>query len=467
MVPILPLIVLLPFLSIIVMLSVNEKFAHRITLITSVVVLLLALTAVSMFKLGLYTSFYSVYINELNISLGFQLTQITSILVVMTAIVLAAASFVGKYFIRENERTYSIIFAIVESSSLALFMSANLFMLYVFWEICEIAMFFIIFMYGGYDRRYASIKFIVYSLVSSLLLLISIILIYNSVTPHTFNISLLLESAKSISTNMQLLIMLLLLGSFMIKMPIFPLHSWLPDAHTEAPTTGSMILAGILLKFGGYGLLLMFLMLPLATKYSPYIAGIFILSSIYAALVAMRQTNIKRAIAYMSVTDMGIVALGVAASNILGYSGALYGMFSHGIAISILFLIAGTLDELYGTLEINKIKGVMKNFPSLSYLFIFGAIATIGVPITAGFIGDLFVFLGSFKSFGVAGIVSLSSIVLIGAVLFWIVERVFLGSKETEPYRHPWKRIIYAGLFLAASVIVLGIFPFLLLPGQI
>ncbi len=458
----LPLIVLLPFLAAIFALLPKKEYSHYVSIVASTAVLALTVTAVLFAYLYGITSvgFNFSYISSLKINLGLQFTSVSLILSLMTAITFFAASLVGKFFVRAS-RLYNAIFLIAEGAALGVFLASNLFLFYAFWEVAEVMMFFMIFIYGGYDRRYAAMKFIIFSLASSLLLLIAIMLIYTSTS--TFDIASITQVSSSIPAPVQLLVMAMLLIAFMIKMPVFPFHTWLPDAHTEAPTTGSMILAGVLLKFGGYGLILMFLMIPMAHAYSSYIALLFVFSAVYSALVTFRQGNIKRLIAYTSITDMAIIGIGIAASNALGSSGAVYAMLAHALAISLLFLIAGALDEVYGTLEWSKITGVMSRFPSLAYLFIIGIFAAVGLPLTSGFIGDILIFLGSFKAFGIIGLVPLSGIFLIGAVLFWIAERVFLNaSKETEPYGMLSSTVTYAGIFLVACTFLFGILPSIL-----
>ncbi len=462
----LTLILAAPFAFLAPMLLLNKKHAYSVSIIASAVVLLLTAYALYYSYVNGTASLASsrIYIPSLGLNFSQALTQPSLILIVMTSVVFFAASIVGKYFIGERDRMYNIIFLLAEGGSLGVFLSANLFFFYVFWEIAEVMMFFIIFMYGGYNRRYSGIKFIIYSMVSSLLLLIGILLLYSSVTPHTFNISALMSGAGAISPGTQLLIMLLLLVSFMIKMPVFPFHSWLPDAHTEAPTTGSMILAGVLLKFGGYGLLLMFLILPIAVHYAAYIFMIFVLSTLYSAFVCLRQANIKRLIAYTSITDMGVVGVGLAAMNAFGYSGAVYAMFNHGIAIALLFLVAGTLDKVYGTLDISKIKGVVKNFAGMTYLFLIGVFAALGIPLTAGFVADILIFIAAIHAFGIAGAAPLIGILVIGVALFWLIERVFMSSaRATEPYSPLGREVIVAGTFLLCTTIFFGVLSSLLL----
>ena len=466
MLPILLLLILVPFAALVPLALVGRKYAFHVSAAASLVAFLLTAYALyySYMNGASGLSFSSFYVPSLNLSIGFSLTQPSMILLVMTSTVFLAASIVGRYFIGSRDRLYNAIFLIAEGSSLGVFMTSNLFFFYVFWEISEVMMFFIIFLYGGYNRRYASIKFIIYSILSSLLLLIAVLLLYNSVSPHTFDIGALIRSAGSIGQGTQLLIFTLFVASFMIKMPVFPFHSWLPDAHTEAPTTGSMILAGVLLKFGGYGLYLMFLILPIASQYSQYLFLVFLLSAVYSAFVCISQSNLKRLIAYTSITDMAIVGVGIAAMNAFGYGGAVYMMLSHGIAISILFLIAGTLDQVYGTLEISKLKGVIRNFVGVSYIFIIGAFAAVGIPLTAGFIADILVFIGAVTAFGVFGLAPLIGVLLLFAALLWVIERVFVNSSEAvEPYNPLGAEVVVAGMLLIGVSIFFGIFPFILM----
>lgn len=457
---------LVPALAAVASLVLDKSYSHYISVAASGIVLLLTVAMVYMVYAGGFASlsFAYAYISTYNISMSFQLTDLTFILAIMTSIVFFAASLVGAYFLGREERLYNFIFLLAEAASLGVFLSANLFLFYVFWEIAEIMMFFIIFVYGGYGRRYAAIKFIIYSLLSSLLLLVAIMLLYVNIFPHTFDINSIIAGASAIPAGQQLLIMGLLLVAFMIKIPVFPFHSWLPDAHTEAPTTGSMILAGVLLKFGGYGLLLMFLIVPLAMHYAAYMAIIFVISTIYSAFVALRQSNLKRLIAYTSITDMGVVSIGIAVASLFGTSGAIYAMLSHGLAISLLFLIAGTLDHVYGTLEIGRIRGVITRFPGLAYLFIIGAFAVVGIPLTAGFIGDLLIFIATYHGFGILGLLPLAGIFVIGAALFWVIERVFVNvSKVTEPYEIVDSTVIYSAALLVAATVLFGILPFIFL----
>ncbi len=466
MFPLLLLSVLLPFLFVIPLLVLPERHSFNVALVSSIAVFFAVIGSA---YVGLTSgfaplSFSQTYIQTLGITFSLALTQYSNIFAVMAAIVILASALVARSFIKESQRIYGLLFLLVSGSVLGVFFAGSLFLFYIFFEISEISMFFIIYIFGGYDRRYAAIKFLIYSLAASLLLLLGILVIYSGLPAHTFEIASVISQAGTMPQSLQLLALVLLGTAFLIKIPVFPFHSWLPDAHTEAPTTGSMILAGILLKLGGYGLLLVFLMLPIASSYALPLAVLFGISALYSALVAMRQAHLKRMIAYTSIVDMGIASLGIASLTRVGIVGGIYAMLSHGIAISLLFLIVGTLDEVYGTMLVAKIKGVVKNFPSLAYGFVFGTFALVGIPLTSGFVGDLLVFIGAFSAYSAGGVVPLAAVLIIGALFFLVIERAFFSaSKAIEPFSSPGIDIKAAMVFLAISTITLGIAPFLLL----
>ncbi len=289
-------------------------------------------------------------------------------------------------------------------------------------------------------------------------------LLYFYSAPHTFSISSLESGVLTIPQNIQILIFVLLLVGFMVKVPIFPLHSWLPDAHTEAPATGSMILAGVLLKFGGYGLILTFTILSnVASTYAVYLAVIFAFSSIYGAMVALRKNNLKRMVAYTSIADMGIISFALIAMNSLGTIGGTYAMVSHGFAISLLFMLAGMFDKEYGTLQISGIKGVSRWSSVAAYFFVFGVFAVIGIPLTAGFIADIILFLGATATFGIFGIVPALSIIIVGGYLFWVIERSIFSEPNGKDTLNSYmnKTVVLSSLVLAVATIIFGIVPFL------
>ena len=462
MIPLLLLIILLPFISILPIIFVEKQFLKTIQIFVSIIVFVLSILLLLSMSYSQNIFSLSTNFTYLGFNLGFTVTPITIILELMTSIVFLAASLGLGYFIKENERLYAILFALIQGASLALFLSSSLLLLYIFWEIAEFSMFFIIYLFGSSNKRYASIKFIVYSIISSLFLLIAILFLYSSITPNTFTISSIISNAATIPLNMQLYILIFFALSFLIKIPIFPFHTWLPDAHTEAPTTGSMVLAGVLLKFGGYGLILMSLMLPLFKTFSIYFATLFAISAIYSVLVAIKQSNLKRTIAYSSITDMAIISIGIASGLSIGTTGALFGMLAHAISISMLFLLAGTLKEAYGTLDIAGLKGLAKDLVALPYLFISGVFATVGIPLTIGFIADVLIFTSAYTTFGILGLVPLIGIVLLGGLFFWIIERIFYTGKSKQ-INYIAKSVIYSEIFLLGTTVFFGIFSSILI----
>jgi proton-translocating NADH-quinone oxidoreductase chain M len=460
------LAMILPILFILPLMFLPERHAFKLSLASSAVLFVIVLAAA---YLGItqgfdQLAFQQSYIPSLGIDLSLELNKYTSLFAIMTSIVLLSVAMVAKEFIKESKRMYNVLFLTVSGSALGVFLSGNLFLLFVFWEVAEIVVFFMIYIFGGYDRRYAAIKFILYSATAGLFFLIGMMVLYTNLPSPTLSIQGIISQSGEIPQDAQLLAMVLMLFAFLIKTPSFPFHSWLPDAHTEAPTTGSMILAGILLKFGGYGILLIMLMLPVAIDYAPFIATLFGISAIFSAFVALRQVHLKRLIAYTSIVDMGIASLGIVSATPLGTAGGVYLMLSHGVVISLLFLLAGAVDESYKTMLISKIRGIVRNFPAVAYSFLFGVFALIGIPLTGGFVGELVLFIGVFSSYGALGLLPLFAVVLLGALMFLILEKCFFNSsKAVEPFSNPAAEVLYAALFLIASTVALGVLPFLLL----
>jgi NADH-quinone oxidoreductase subunit M len=448
-----------------------RNYSSSISKIAAIISLLLVAYTGYLYTTGssIISSSYT-YSQILGITIGFTVTDVTLILLVMTAVVFFAASLAGDYFIGKNNKLYNFLFTLMEASAIGVFLSSSFLFLYVFWEITEVLIFFIILIFGGMNRKHAATKFIIYSIISSLLLLIGLIALYNYSTPHTFIISQLIQQGISAPIYIQGVIFAFLLVAFMIKIPVFPFHTWLPDAHTEAPATGSMVLAGVLLKFGGYGFILLFsIMSPLARTLSIYLAILFGFSSIYGAINALRNNNIKRMIAYTSIADMGIIAFALIAMNSIGTIGATYAMLSHGLAISCLFVLAGMFEKEFGTLQIDRISGLVKWSGTAAYLFILGVFAIIGLPLTSGFIGDILMFIGATSQFGIFGLFPIISIILIGAYFFWVIERSILGGMQVQDsLTGKFDKSIRNTLFvLIIATIILGIMPFLLISSNL
>lgn len=464
MIPILLLLIIVPILGSAASLFIGNRHSNFLGAAVALVELIIGLVALHYFLSGALLAESYFYIPILNIDFGLGMNGVSLILMLLTVIVFAAAAMANIYFMKENAKGYNSLFLLVEATALGLFLSANLFFFYVFWDISIVALFFILFRFGGYDRRYAAFKFIIYSLISSSLLLIAILTIYVYTPGHSFDIAYVAAAASSIPRNVQIAILVLLMLSFMIKVPVFPFHSWIPDAYAEAPPSGSMLLSGILSKFGAYGILLMFALLPVAREFSMYIAALFIFSVLYASFVALAQKELKRMFAYLSMVEMGIIVFGIATANSLGSGGALFGMLSHAMIISLLFALAFLIEKVFGTTTIANLKGIANNSRVIAYAFLFGVLAAVGLPLTTGFITEFLIFLGGVKSFGLIGILPLVGVFINGAYLFWVFERSFVSTGSAMRALGGIGRSAYASLAVLISFVILfGIFPHLLL----
>jgi NADH-quinone oxidoreductase subunit M len=456
------LLVLLPLLGVFLAIAIKRAPAGISTAIAIVELIILLAALYYFVRYGAVQESYN-YIMPLGISFGFALTNITFVFALLTVIVFLAAAIANLVFIKEDRLGYNSLFMLAESAVLGIFLAENLFLLYLFWDTAIIIFFFMLFHFGGYDRRYAAVKFILYSIFSSAMLLIGIIMIYFYMPVHTFNIAQVISSAGLIPHTEQLEILIILMLAFMVKLPIFPFHSWAPDAYSESPAGSAMLLSGVLSKFGAYGMLLLFISLPIAKTYSIYFAELFAFSAIYAAFVAMNQKEIKRMLSYLSISEMGIIAFGISSLNSVGIAGALVGILGHSFIIALLFMLAFSIEKVFGTSVLARLKGLLNGSKFIGYAFIFGVLATLGLPLTSGFISDLLILLGSAKSFGIIILLPIFAILINGAYLFWVYERIFTAKEELRTYENLNKYIYAAIALLLAFIIIIGIFPSIIL----
>ncbi|MEM3201348.1 MAG: NADH-quinone oxidoreductase subunit M [Candidatus Micrarchaeaceae archaeon] len=464
MIPILLLMLLIPLLGAASLFAIRESYSSKVSIIATLIEIAFAFFSFYIFKVSGNISESFSYIAPFSIQISLELNAVSVFLVLLTSIVFLAASFANGFFTKEERRSYNALFLITEATTLGLFLSSNLFLFFIFWEASIIALFFIIFHFGGYDRRYASIKFLAYSIFSSGLLLVGILLLYFSMPVHTFNIAAISAGASSLPATTQTAIFVLLIIAFMVKIPIFPFHLWAPDAYSEASPAGSMLLAGVLSKFGAYGMLILFTILPIAKTYAVYLAPIIAFSIIYSAAVALSQKEIKRMFSYLSIAEMGFIAFGISEMNIYGFSGALFGMLSHAMIISLLFLVAYAIDKAIGTTTIKMLRGIVNAMPIISYLALFGVFAAVGLPLTSGFINDILIAIGGFMAFSLLGLVPLAMLIINGAYLFWLIGRSFLSPQQPSRVLSYPSLSLYASMFiLVASIIAFGVIPQVLL----
>ncbi len=320
---------------------------------------------------------------------------------------------------------------LVEGAMIVVFTALDLFLFFMLWEITMIPMYFMIILWGGPNRNAAGIKFVLYSLTGSLLLLIAILGLYLE-GGHTFDLVELTN--QTYSSDVQFWIFLAFFLAFAIKMPMVPFHTWLPDAHSEAPTAGSVLLAGVLLKMGGYGFLRFCLpMFPEASVlFAPFILWLSVLAIIYGGYLALAQTDLKKLVAYSSVSHMGFVTLGIFVFNSQGIQGAILQMFNHGITTSALFLSVGQLYDRTHSRAIGDYGGLHQTMPRFVALFFLFSVASFGLPGTCNFIGEFLVLIGTSETSFVMVLLSMGGIVLAAAYMLWMLQRVALGEPATK-----------------------------------
>ncbi len=368
-------------------------------------------------------------------------------------------------------REYFVWLLLLETSILGVFCSLDLLLFFVFWEIEVIPMYFLISIWGTGRKEYSAIKYVIYTLFGSALMLAGILSLYFA-TGSLNMIELSQDGLAMVQAIMPIAPMfLLLLAGFAVKLPVFPLHTWLPDAHTDAPTAVSVILAGTLIKMGGYGMIRICLSIfPDTTQfYAPLLLALATVNIVYGAAVTLRQTDLKRLIAYSSISHMGFVLLGIFALGELSLVGASLQMFSHGIITGLLFAVTGLVIHNTGERNIGKLGGLAKQIPAIAAIFAIGGIGAMGVPATSGFVAEVSVFLGAFASNAVAGlhiytIISLLGVLLAAAYILWLLQRVFFGPvlkkyngvKDADNLEK-----FYCAVFIVAIILV-GVYPMVL-----
>ena len=397
----------------------------------------------------------------LNIQYAVGVDGISILLIMLTALLFPLCILCSWTGITTRVRAYLSLILLVEGCMIVVFTALDLFLFFMLWESTLLPMYFIITLWGGPNRLAAGLKFVLYSLAGSLLLLVGILGVYLN-GGNTYDLLVLTENTYSSSTQSWLFLAFFL--SFAIKMPMVPFHTWLPDAHSEAPTAGSVILAGVLLKMGGYGFLRFCLpMFPEASaNFAPYILWLSVIAIIYGGYLALAQSDLKKLVAYSSVSHMGFVTLGIFVFNSQGIQGAVLQMFNHGITTAALFIAIGLLYERTHSRAISDYGGLHKPMPRFVALFFLFSVAAFGLPGTCNFIGEFLVLVGtSYVSFAMV-LISMGGIVLAAAYMLWMVQRVVLGEPNTEAAKmlpDLSNRELATLIPLAILVLCIGLYP--------
>jgi NADH-quinone oxidoreductase subunit M len=365
---------------------------------------------------------------------------ISLLLVVMTGFLTPLALLSSWESIHRKLRAFCISMLLLESAMIGVFVSIDLFLFYVFWDAMLIPMYFLIGVWGYERRIYAAVKFILYTLTGSVLMLIAILGLatLHKAATGDYSFDLLTLYDMPVATHLQTWFFLAFALAFAIKVPLFPFHTWLPDAHVEAPTAGSVILAGVLLKMGTYGLVrFAFPLFPdAALAFAPWLAGLAVVGIVYGALVAMVQPDLKKLVAYSSVSHLGFVVLGIASMNVQGVQGAVYQMLSHGVSTGGLFLVVGMLSDRRHTRLITEFGGLKHVMPRLVAVFFIITLSSIGLPGLNGFVGEFLILLGAFTWNPRFAAIAATGVILSAVYMLWMFQRMNYGAVDNPANAH-------------------------------
>jgi NADH-quinone oxidoreductase subunit M len=464
----LTLVTFFPLLGVLVLLffKPEQKNAARWTaLITSLITFGISIWVLTLFdssesELQLVVNQPWIQVAGWNISYHMGIDGLSILLVLLTTFLTPISILSTWTAIEDRVKEFMIFFLLLEVGMVGVFLAQDLFLFYIFWEFTLVPMYFLIGIWGGPRRLYAAIKFFLYTMAGSILMLLAIL--WLGIQQGTFSVPELIDSAAAIPLSTQIWLFLAFAAAFAIKVPMWPLHSWLPDAHVEAPTAGSVILAGVLLKMGTYGFLRFNIPLfpDAAVRLAPWIALLAVIGILYGAAVSYQQQDVKKLVAYSSVSHLGFVMLGLFALNRIGIQGGILQMVNHGISTGALFLLVGIIYERRHTRDMDAFGGLWKIMPVYAALTLIVALSSMGLPGLNGFVGEFTILLGSFGSAALnsrwfAGFAAVG-VILAAVYLLYMFQKVFLGPVDKEENR----RLLDLNLREIVTIVPLLIFIF-------
>jgi NADH-quinone oxidoreductase subunit M len=470
--PILSVLIYVPLLGAVTLLFVrreHELYIKGFTLVVSLVEFALSLPLFFYFNektAGMQFVERRVWFPEWGISYFVGIDGISLLLVLLTTFLTILCVLCSWKAIESRVKEYYITFLFLETAMVGTLCSLDLVLFYVFWELMLIPMYLLIGVWGGPRRVYAAIKFFLFTMAGSVLMLLAIFALYfhfyKTTGTYTFDVLQLYNAHIPIDKQYWLFAAFAL--SFAIKVPMFPVHTWLPDAHTEAPTAGSVILAGVLLKMGTYGFLRFAIPLFPAAAYAaiPLMSVLAIIGIVYGAIVSMMQPDLKRLIAFSSVSHLGYVMLGMFAFNMQGVEGSIYQMLSHGVSTGGLFLIVGMLYERRHTRMIADFGGLATPMPIFATFFMIVTLSSVALPGTNGFVGEFLILLGAFRANKIFGILGTTGVVLGAVYMFWMFQRVMFGEvtkEENKKLVDLGKREVLILCSVIFFVVLMGVYP--------
>jgi NADH-quinone oxidoreductase subunit M len=470
--PVISLVTFFPIFGVLILMFIDKKAEDTLrgtAMVFALIEFFISLPLLFSFQNGVagmqFVERYS-WIKSLGLGYYVGIDGISIWIVMLTTFLTPICVLCSWTYIQKRVKEFMICLLLLETAMLGALVSLDLILFYVFWELMLIPMYLLIGVWGGDNRIYAAVKFFIYTAAGSVFMLLSIFYLYyfNFKTTGVLTFDLLELYKLHIPISVQFWLCLAFFVSFAIKVPMFPLHTWLPDAHVQAPTAGSVILAGVLLKMGTYGFLRFAIPLfPYAAhQFTPVIATLAVIGIIYGALVALIQPDMKKLVAYSSVSHLGYVMLGIFAFNMQGVEGGIYQMLNHGISTGALFLIVGMLYERRHTRMIKDFGGIARVMPVYATFFMIATLSSIAVPGTNGFVGEFMILVGAFRSMPVYAIFATSGAILGALYMLWMYQRVMFSPLDKEENKNlkdlNWREIVTL-LPLAVLVFVMGFFP--------